>query len=195
MQIVLQILKFAHILAVVFMAWPLYALIAVNERGRLGSPLGGWADRYMENMIKAQTIRCYIYQLTAAVTGLALVYFRGFGLSFTFTNWVLAVKTILLLTLMSLLSYVHFSLQPRIDALFAQAGTNAVPEDFGAQVGPLRSRRKRLAATCLFLVITTVLLGLQVYARFNPLLTLALVVLTALFVWRAYRTPIPFGWM
>ena len=195
MQIVLQILRFVHILAVVFMAWPLYALIAVNERGRLGSPLGGWADQYMENMIKAQTMRCYIYQLTAAVTGLALVYFRGFDLSFVLTNWVLAAKTILLLALMGLLSYVHLGLQPRIDALFAQAGTDAVPEDLGAQVGPLRSRRKRLAATCLFLVITTVLLGLQVYARFNPLLTLALVALIALFVWRAYRTPIRLGWV
>jgi hypothetical protein len=44
MQIVTQILQFAHLLAVVFMAWPLYALITVNERGRLGSPLGEWAD-------------------------------------------------------------------------------------------------------------------------------------------------------
>ena len=195
MQIAIQILRFAHILAVVFMAWPLYGLIAVNERGRLGSPLGEWADRYMENIIKAQSMRCYIYQLTAGVTGLALVYFRGFALSSFFTNWVLAAKTILLLTLMGLLSYVHLSLQPRIDALFAQAGTNAVPEDLGAQVSVLRVRRKRLAATCLFLVITTVLLGLQVYARFNPLLSLALVVLTALFVWRAYRTSIRFGWV
>lgn len=195
MQIVLQILRFVHILAVVFMAWPLYALIAVNERGRLGSPLGEWADRYMENIIKAQTMRCYIYQLTAAVTGLALVYFRGLGLSSIFTNWVLAAKTILLLTLMGLLSYVHLSLQPKIDALFAQAGANPVPQEIAAQIGPLRVRRKKLAATCLFFVITIVLLGLQVYARFNPLLTLALVVLTALFVWRAYRTPILFGWM
>jgi len=195
MQTVLQILKFAHILAVVFMAWPLYGLIAVNERRRLGSPLGGWADRYMENIIKAQSMRCYIYQLTAGVTGLALVYFGGFALSSIFTNWVLVAKIILLLTLMGLLSYVHLSLQPRIDALFAQAGTDAVPEDLGAQVSVLRVRRKRLAATCLFLVITTVLLGLQVYARFNPLLTLVLVVLAALFVWRAYRTPIRFGWL
>ncbi len=195
MQIVLSILRFVHILAVVFMAWPLYALIAVNERGRLGSPLGEWADQYMENIIKAQTIRCYVYQITAAVSGVALVYFRGLGLSSIFTNWVVATKTILLLALMGLLSYVHLSLQPRIDAFFAQAGAGAVSQSLGAQVGPLRSRRKKLAGICLFMVITTVLLGLQVYVRFNPLLTLALVVLTALFVWRAYRTPISFGWV
>ena len=195
MQLVLQILKFAHLLAVVFMAWPLYALITVNERGRLGSPLGEWADQYMENIIKGQTIRCYIYQLTAGVTGLALVFFRSSSLSFVFTNWVLGIKTILLLGLMSLLSYVHFSLQPRIDALFAQAGTHSVHGDLGAQVGPLRSTRKKLAGTCLFLVITTVLLGLQVYVRFSPLLTLALVALAALFVRRAYRTPISLGWV
>ena len=35
------------------MAWPLYGLLAVNERGRLGSPVGGQEDRYVENMIKA----------------------------------------------------------------------------------------------------------------------------------------------
>ena len=195
MQTGLQILTFAHVLAVVFMAWPLYALITVNERGKLGSPLGEWADRYMENLVKAGALRCYIYQLTAGATGVALVYFRGLPLSYIFTNWVLLAKAVLLLTLMSLLSYVHFSLQPRIDALFAQAGTNAAPEDLGAQVGPLRLRRKRLAATCLFLVIITVLLGVQVYARFNPLLTLLLIVLSVLFVWRAYRTSVRFGWV
>lgn len=155
--------------------------------------MGEWSDRYMDNIIKARTIRCYIYQLTAAVTGMLLVYLRSLGLSSLLTDWVLAAKIILLIALTSLLSYVHLSLQPRIDALFAQAGTNAVTKELGAQVGPLRSRRKSLAVTCLSLVITTVLLGLQVYARFNPLLILVLVVVTALFVWRAYRTPIPFG--
>jgi hypothetical protein len=149
----------------------------------------------MENMIKAQTIRCYIYQLTAGITGLALVFVRTSGLSFAFTNWVLGVKAILLLAMMGLLSYVHFSLQPLIDALFAQAGNDPVPENLGSQVGPLRSRRKKLAGTCLFLDITTVLLGLQVYTRFSPLVTLALVALAALFVRRAYRTPISLGWV
>ena len=195
MQTGYQFLTFAHILAVVFMAWPLYALITVNERGRLDAPLGGWADRYMENMIKAGAMRCYIYQLTAGATGVALVYFKGLPLSYISGNWVLLAKTVLLLTLLSLLSYVHFSLQPRIDALFAQAGTDAAPEALGAQVGPLRLRRKRLAATCLFLVMITVLLGVQVYSRFSPLLTLLLVGLSALFVWRSYRASVRFGWV
>ena len=195
MQALLQILRFAHILVVVFMAWPLYALIAVNERGALGPPLGDRADRYMENIIKGQTIRCYIYQLTALVTGLALVYFRGLGLDSILTNWVLAAKLILLLVLTGLLSYVHFSLQPKIDALFAQAGANPVPQEIAAQIGPLRVRRKKLAATCLFIVITIVLLGLQVYSRFNPVVTLVLFGLAALFVWHAYRTRLPYGWV
>ena len=165
MPILFQILRFGHILAVVFMAWPLYALIAVNERGRLGSPVGEWADKYMENIIKAQTIRCYVYQLTAAVTGIAIVLVRGLGLSSIITHWVLATKTVLLLALMGLLSFVHFGLQPRIDAFFAQIGAGPVPPDLGAQVGPLRSRRKKLASVCLLLVITTILLVLQPHLR------------------------------
>jgi hypothetical protein len=52
-----------------------------------------------------------------------------------------------------------------------------------------------LAATCLFLVVVTVLLGIQVFSRFTPAVTVGLIVLAALFAWRVYRTPIPYGWV
>ncbi len=191
----INILRFGHILTVVFMAWPLYALIAVNERGRLGSPLGDRADRYMENIIKGQTIRCYVFQLTALITGVALIYFRRMGLGSILTNWVLLAKSILLGALLWLISYVHFNLQPRIDALFEQAGGELVSGEIAAQIGTLRATRKRLASVCLFLVMTIVMLGLQVFIRFNPILTLALLVLIGVFVWRAYRGPIRYGWV
>jgi len=55
--------------------------------------------------------------------------------------------------------------------------------------------RKRLAAICLFLVVTAVLLGLQVYARFATSLTAVLIAAVALFAWRVYRTRIPYGWV
>jgi len=59
----------------------------------------------------------------------------------------------------------------------------------------LRITRKRLAAFCLFIVITTVLLGLQVIAQFGLSLNALLIVLAALFSWRVYSTPIRFGWL
>ena len=111
------------------------------------------------------------------------------------TNWVLLAKLILLLVLTGLLSVVTFSLQPRIDGLLAQAQEEAIPHEIGAQIGPLRLKRKRLATLCLFLVITAVLLGLQVFSPFPLPLTGLLILLAALFAWRVYRTPIPYGWV
>lgn len=199
MTVWVDLVKFLHILAVVFMAWPLYALITVNERGRLGAPLGSDADRYMESIIKGQTVRCYVFQLTALLTGLLLVALYGMGLESLLTDGVLAAKLGLLLALMALLSYVHLGVQPRIDRLFrtaAQTGGNpAVPEEIAAQIGPLRVRRKRLAGLCLFLVITTIILGLQVFSRYHPVLTAVLIVLAALFSWWAYRKAVPYGWV
>ena len=52
-----DILKFVHILGVVFMSAPLYSLILVNERALLGPSMVYGVDRYMENLIK-KTPRC-----------------------------------------------------------------------------------------------------------------------------------------
>ncbi len=191
---VYQLLKFLHVLTVVFMAAPLYNLIVVNERVRFGKA-HLQVDQYFENLIRGNSIRCYIFQLTALVTGLLLVGLGGSGLSL-FTNWVLLAKLLLLLALMGLLSVVTFSIQPRIDRLLAQAqGDETIPQPVAAQIAPLRLRRKRLASVCLFLVITTVLLGLQVFTPFGAALTILLVFLAALFAWRVYKTPIFYGWV
>lgn len=53
----------------------------------------------------------------------------------------------------------------------------------------------RLAGVCLFLVITTVILGLQVFEVFHPWLTAALIALAALFAWRVNQSPVRFGWV
>jgi hypothetical protein len=128
------------------------------------------------------------------LTGILLV-ILGSSLSSLFTNWVLLVKLLSLLGLMGLLSVVHFSIQPRIDGLLGQANGKAIPQPIAAQIAPLRLRRKRLASVCLFLVVTTVLLGLQVFSPFAAPLTAILIGLAALFTWRVYRTPIPYGRM
>lgn len=184
-----------HILTMVFMAWPLYALITVNERGGLGPPLGDRADRYMENIIRGMTVRCFVFQVTALASGLALVGLRGLGWSALATNGVLVTKLLLLFVLVGLLGYVHFTLQPRIDASFASAPDGPISGELAGQIGALRLRRKRIAATCLFLVITLVVLGLQVYGRFPAALTVALVAGAAAFAWNAFRTRIPYGWV
>jgi len=187
------VIKFLHILAVVFMSAPLYNLIIVNERVRFGKAPAP-VDRYLENLIRGNAVRCYVFQLTVFMTGVILVSIGGNPLKALLMNWVLSAKLLLLLVLMGLLSWVHFGIQPRIDGLLSQVQGEVIPQEIAAQIAPLRGRRKRLAATCLFLVIVTVLLGVQVFSRFAPAVTLGLILLAALFSWKVYRTPIPYGW-
>ena len=188
-----DLLKFLHILTVVFMAIPLFNLIVVNERVLFGKA-HLQVDQYFENIIRGGAMRCYVFQLTALVTGLLLVALRE-PWAALYTNWVLSIKILFLLILTALLSVVHFSLQPRIDGLLSQVEGETIPEGIAAQLGPLRLRRKRLAAVCLYLVIVTVLLGLQVYSRFPAYLTVILFLLAGLFAWRVYRSRIPYGWL
>jgi hypothetical protein len=44
-------------------------------------------------------------------------------------------------------------------------------------------------------VITAIILGLQVYGAFNPVLTIILIGMAALFAWKASKTIIRFGWV
>lgn len=185
--------KFLHIITVVFMAAPLYNLIVVNERMVFGrAPFA--VDRYFENLIKTNALRCFVFQATAFVTGILLILLSGQRLSVLFTNQVLLAKFLLLLTLSVLLSYVHFGIQPRIETLLGQVQGDEIPSSIAAQLLPWRSRRKKLAGVCLFFVITLVLLGLQVYAGLDLRLTGLFVALAALFSWRVYKTNIPYGW-
>lgn len=188
-----DLLRVLHVVAVVFMAAPLYNLIVVNERVSFG-PAHLQVDQYFENIIRGNSTRCFAFQATALVTGLFLTALGGSFMS-VFTNWVLSIKLLLLLALMSLLSFVHFSIQPEIDRLLGQAAGDAIAAPFAAQIAPLRLRRKRLASVCLFLVMTTVVLGLQVYSRFAAMTTILLLGLAAVFTWRVYRTRIRYGWL
>jgi len=194
MATLIGILQVIHVTNAVMMAWPFYALVAVNQRGRLGPPVGGRVDVYMENIIKNRTIPCFVFQATALLSGAILVMLRGHGLGELFMNPVLALKFFPLLLIGGLLAYVTISLQPRIDALFAQAGGAPVSPELAKQIGPLRLRRKRLATVCLFVVLFSVMLGVQVWAPFPIWLTLLLTVAIGLFTWRAYSSVTPYGW-
>ncbi len=189
-----EVVKFLHILAVVFMSAPLYNLIVVNERAAVGkAPFA--VDRYFEDIIKGNSLRCYVYQLTAVLTGILLIPLNGLPWASLYQNKILLAKLLLLLTLTSLLSVVHFRIQPAVEKLLGQVKGDEIPKDIAERILPLRVRRKRLAALRLFLVITTVLLGLQVFARFGLSLSALLLLVAALFSWRVYRTPIRFGWI
>ncbi len=194
MESVSAILKVIHIVAVVFMSAPLYALVIVNERALLGPKLIYAVDRYMETMIRKNAVRCYIFQLTAFASGIALILLSGQGIAALHSNWVLGAKMALLLSLMILLSVVHFGIQPRIERHLSTVQGDPVPEEVAAAIRPWRLRRKRLAATCLFLVLVTVILGLQAYSHYPVPVTTGLILLAALFAWRVFKTPIRFGW-
>ena len=186
--------KFLHILTVVFMAAPLYNLIVVNERLRFGkAPYA--VDRYFENLIKTNAIRCFVFQATAFVTGLLLIPLGGLPFSALVTNEILLAKFLLLVVLSVLLSYVHMGVQPRIEALLSQVQGSEIPPEILQKIVPWRVRRKKLAGFCLFFVITLVLLGLQVFVRFDPLTSALLLALAALFSWRVYKSPVSYGWI
>ena len=189
-----EAIKFLHILTVVFMAAPLYNLIVVNERLRFGkAPFA--VDRYFENLIKTNAVRCFVFQITAFVTGILLIVLGGQPLSVLFTNRILLAKFLLLVVLSVLLSYVHLGVQPRIETLLSQVQGNEIPPEILQKIVPWRVRRKKLAGFCLFFVITLVLLGLQVFVRFDPLTSALLLALAALFSWRVYKSPVSYGWI
>jgi len=185
-----------HLLSTLMMAAPFYMLVVVNERALFGAPLGYFTDRYMENIIHHNAVRCFIFQGAMAASGLALTYVSGYGWSALVTFPPLIIKWVSLLILTVLLSYVHFAIQPRIEALMNQVKPDSpVPEGLGPQITHLRKRRKRLSGICLFFVLTALIMGLRVTFRFNIYLAIALIVVSAVYAWRVYRQPVRFGWI
>ena len=191
-----DILKYLHVMSFVFMSVPLFNLIVVNERARLGSQIIYHADLYMENIIRGGVKRCFVFQTSVLTTGILLLISGPLGLTALYTNWIIAVKTLLLFTLMGLLSYVHLRIQPRIDRIITGMSENqSLNEELAKMIKPDRVLRKKMAATCLFIVLALIILGMQVYSTYDPWLTVILFSLAALFSLRAYRTRLPYGWL
>jgi len=196
MDIFYDLLKFLHVMSFVFMSIPLFNLIVVNERISLGTSFNYHVDRYMENIIKNGAYRCFVFQSTALTTGVLLLIFGSLGIEALWTNWIILSKTVLLFILISMLSYVHFNLQPKIESLLSNLSPDsAIPDDLMIQLKPFRVRRKRMATFCLFLVITIIILGLQTFGSFSPLLTIVLIGLAGIFALKASKTLIRFGWV
>jgi hypothetical protein len=194
MEDFLGLLKFVHILGFVFMSAPLYSLIMVNERGKFSSSFNYSVDRYLENILKGQSIRCYVFQLTVLLSGILLLIYSG-DIQIIFTNYIFALKLILLLSLAGLLSYVHFGIQPKIESLISQLNPENLSQEIISKIKSLRIRRKKLATFCLFIFITIIILSSQIYVEFNIFILLALLSAAALFSLRVYKTTIPYGWL
>lgn len=194
MVILISILKVVHIITAILMAWPFYALVAVNQRVRLGPPVGDRTDTYMENIIKNRTIPCFVFQATALISGLALVFLRDLGLGALLTYPILGLKFLLLFVIALLLFYVHRNLQPQIDQLFTRLDSEPTL-DVAPQIGVLRLRRKQIASICMFIVLTISMLGVQAWSPFPAWLTIVLVAAIGLFTWRAYSSETPYGWV
>ena len=195
MVVFIDLLRFLHVMSFVFMSVPLFNLIVVNERSLLGVSFNYYADRYMENIIKHGAYRCFVFQSTVLVTGILLL-IVGPGIEVLWTNWIIIIKTLLLFILMGLLSYVHFILQPKIESILSGITPDSgVPDNLVSQLKPHRVRRKWLATLCLFLVITSIILGLQVYAAYNAWLTIILIAFAGLFSLKVNKTLNRFGWI
>jgi len=180
-----------HLVAMLFMAAPLYALITVNERARFAMPPNYNTDRYLENVIKRQPIRCYAYLAVILVTGILLTWYKGW----IWTDWALIAKLGVVTAIAWLLSYVHFGIQPHIERILDNLKPGEeVPAKEKVTLLLWRSRRKRLAGICLFLVLTALIMGVRVTWGYAPWLAAVFMVAAALFSWRTYRTPIRFGW-
>ncbi|HLE77619.1 MAG TPA: hypothetical protein VJA65_04315 [bacterium] len=181
--------RIVHIVAAVFMAAPLYLLIVVNERVRFGKAIEARMDGYMERIVSGQPVRCHVFLGTLILTGVAFLLLTGQGWGPLVRNWMVTTKVVLTFVVLAILTYVHTTIQPQIMALVARSGQ----EDVTARVWALRRHRKRFTATCLFLVIIIVLLGVRLVVPYSPTLLIVFIALAALFAWRAFNVPVPYG--
>jgi len=190
------VLLVIHLLSMLMMAAPFYMLVIVNERALFGGPLNYATDRYMENIIRRNAVRCFIFQGTILASGLALTFVSGYGWAALITLPSLVIKWVALVALAGLLSYIHFSLQPRIEALMAQVKADSpVPADVASKIGALRRQRKRFSGICLFLVLTGLIMGLKVTFNYNLYLAIGLIIISGIYAWRVYRKPVRLGWI
>ncbi len=194
MTVDIGIVTLLHIISAIFMAWPLYALITVNERPKAGAVVGDKVDDFMEGIIKKQSGRCYIFQITALITGLYLWSRGDYGFSLSSPNLLMLGKLLGLFILIGLLSYVVFTIQPKIDNLFILLKKRN-EEEIVNKINKLRLKRKKFAATCLFVLIAIIIFAIQIKEPLSLLINVLLLALAALFSYRVYKSNIPYGWI
>jgi len=192
-----DLLLVLHIVAAMLMAWPYYALAAVNQRVKLGPPLGDRTDRYMENILKNRATACFVFQFTILAGGFAIIWSRVHdGVhdgNWYLSNKVVIAKIVILLLMAASLSVVRFIVQPEIDELFGDYGE--IDEDSKKRIMSLRVLRKRMSSVCMFMAFTAAMLGMQTYIRFPNWVTAVLLALIAVWTWRSYKSTATYGWV
>jgi hypothetical protein len=190
-----SIILVIHLISTLFMAAPLYMLIIVNERARFGVPPGYNTDRYMENIIKRQPIRCYAYLTVILITGLLLIRINDLEWTSLISDWTLLIKIVAFILLTSFLSFIHFGVQPKIETILLTVKPDGlIPEEMRPKLIAFRMRRKKFSGGCLFLVLTSLLAGARLTLGLSPITFLIFICLSALFAWRAYKVPLTRGW-
>ena len=196
MDIFYDLIRFFHVISFVFMCVLLFNLIVANERVMLGITFNFDADRHIESIIKSGVFWSYINQLTILTTGILLLVLGDVGIKALWQDWIVLSKTVILFILMGTISYVQFKLQPKIESFLAALSTGTqISDNFILELKPYRVMRKWITSFYLFLVIAANVLGIQVYATFNPVLTIILIGLAGLFSIKADKILIRFGWI
>jgi hypothetical protein len=196
MDIFYDLIRFFHVISFVFMCVLLFNLIVANERSLLGITFNYEADHHMENIIKNGVRWCYIFQATTLISGILLLVLGDIGIEALWADWVVLSKTIILFILMGMISYVHFNLQPKIESFLTALSTGSeLSDNFILELKPYRILRKWMTSFYLFLVIAAIVLGIQVYATFNPALTIILIGIAGLFSIKADKILIRLGWI
>ncbi|HJO91449.1 MAG TPA: hypothetical protein QF606_07250, partial [Anaerolineales bacterium] len=115
-NIIVNILIIVHAVAAIFMAWPFYALILTGERSKLEPPFN-IADDLQENIIRAQSYRCLVYQISLLISGITIIILKTDGelLQTLQTNLRILAKVLLVVLLVCMNIYMVFYLQERID--------------------------------------------------------------------------------
>lgn len=95
------------------------------------------------------------------------------------------------------MSYVVFTLQPRIDGLFGKIGSVSAgsKKEIEKEINNLRLQRKKTASACLFVLLAVLLLAIQIRAPLPLVVNSALLALAALFAYRVFKANVPYGWV
>ncbi len=196
MDIIYDLLRFFHVISFVFMCVLLFNLIVANQRILLGVSFNYQADSHLESIIKNGLNWCYIFQIFILITGILLLVFSSLGIEGLWKDWVVLTKTIILIILMITITFVQFKLQPKIESFLTNLSSGSdIPDELVLKLKPYRVARKWMTTAYLFLIISAIVLGIQVYATFNPILTIILIALAALFSVKADKILIRFGWI
>jgi hypothetical protein len=174
----------------------LFNLIVANERVLVALSFNYEADRHLESIIKNGFNWCYIFQSSIFITGLLLLITGHLGIEGLWQDWIVITKTIILIILMGAITFVQFSLQPKIQSFLADLDSGSdIDDSLFIRLKPYRIIRKWMTTIYLFLIIVAIILGIQVYAELNPILTVILISLAGLFSIKADKILLKLGWI